>query len=289
MRKKSKNIPASTCAYYMECAKNLLKSELQESAFYGLFYEKLSIIVIGSWSSGSFDKYSDIDFVVGVPDQLYDLMYENALNLGVVKSTGDLRIETYEPLEIAVKIRSLSQINKEIERDLNIALRIYNTGEIWQDPKNQLQNIVKYHEKQFCEKISWNLREKVTRMRNAVSFYEGMMLRENYFSCEMLKFQFIQNFLEGCFLAERKPYPYIKWLQYWAIRETKIGHRFCNNLLELQEKDKTENILNLMRKLLIKFESTCLQIGVEDSYIVRAMDDPWFQEKFKWRLEVNVS
>jgi predicted nucleotidyltransferase len=271
--------------YYIEIVKSFLNKEIYHSQVYKTVCEQFSIIAIGSWATGSFDQYSDIDLVIAVPDKTYHSMHAKAVESGEIKSTGDLRLETYDPLEIAVKIRSLSQIDREIKNDLNVALRIYTKCQIWNDPENQFERIVKEHRNAFHCDLPQTLREKVLRLRNAVSFYEGMILRDDLFSCNMLKFQFLQNFMEACFLVDSSPYPYVKWLQYWVVRETRIGRKMCNELLHFQIQTDVDIVLTLMRRLLMRFEAACSEVGVKDLYITNAMDDPWFSEKFKWRLE----
>ena len=190
-------------------------------------------IFLGSWCTGSADAYSDLDIQVVLPDGDFADCYREAVAGGYAAPGESLLVVARTPVKTVCKVRSLSSLAAELESDPIVALWIFAGAQLLADPGARVRERIDAAAERFGELAEPRCRESFLRLARLRDWLRKLDSRDMPTARTVLLGQFVQTALEICFLAERRPYPYGKWLDHWAFLDTRLGPLIRAAVVEL--------------------------------------------------------
>ena len=206
------------------------RERLQPHPLLSPYLGDAAFLLTGSVAYGTWDEDSSLDLRLILPDEEHTRLATGLREAGLWAPNRDFRVSLRdrEPFRrfpgSEIVILSASQLRQEFRFELAVSVWIYSHSLVLQDPLGTLETtLASYHER-FEQRLAnlrcehyYNFREarndllpKVTprRLATVLAIKRGEAVREA---------------LRLAFLAEGKPYPYDKWLEVMAERETDCG------------------------------------------------------------------
>ena len=204
------------------------------------------------------DEQVSRDLLILVPDHLNERFVEDC-GQNFIIDDHDVKPPTF------VRVKDLKWFQADFSRRLPIALWLYEHAVILQDPMGEFQYTLEEKKEIFTHSLPRLMQAKYVEFRS-----ERHNLRDTarlqYCGMEeatiLIKAVVAKLAAEIVFLAERKPYPYKKWL-FWALgRETSCGGE-VNDLVHcfLQEQDQ-HLIIEHSDRLVAKVSSIATKSGL---------------------------
>ncbi len=189
-----------------------------------------AIMVTGSVAAGTWDEHSDFDVRLLLPDEEHVALAGRLQGAGLWDPARDSRLflDDREPFRrfpgVELAILSTSQLEQEFRFNLPCALWVYSHAAVLQDPLNTLAVAAANHAEQFHARLNDIRCEHYFRFREARNdLAPRIMPRRQTTVLSIKRGEAVREALRLAFLAERKPYPYDKWLEVMAERETRFG------------------------------------------------------------------
>jgi hypothetical protein len=217
---------------YSERIKTLVLDQLHSLDYLRALWKRISVVVVGSVGAGFGDDHSDLDINVYIPADVSESLYDccwRAVDAGEIDILnprarlfhefpltyldgvdGHYWIEEFEPLE--AKIREFDDVSCWIILN-SISLH---------DPKGRIEAM---------RAAASHYPVEILNARLARHFYQ---FRENFWATKtplerghtetvtLLCIKGLIHLFKFCILAEKRPYPYDKWL-YRVAMESRLG------------------------------------------------------------------
>lgn len=250
-----------------------LLARLHQRPLYARLLPGSSVVLTGSWCTGASDRFSDVDLFVIAPADLHAEAYREAVASGVTQPGGDWTEWVREPYDVMFKIRSFDEVEHELETDLEVALRIFSLVDVWHDPGGRYAAVVRRYEQVFAERLETLVREKTYFLRCRIKYLEDARRRDLPVTYALIRHDFALKLYELAFLLERKPYPYIKWVEPLAVRETVLGARVEHLVAELLSASSHADTLDAMRRAYIVARDVGRELGSGDALLTNPGGD----------------
>ncbi|MFN3652822.1 MAG: hypothetical protein ACK47B_24860 [Armatimonadota bacterium] len=239
-----------------------------------------AVCVTGSVALGVWDERSDFNLRWILPDEEHAALAARLEQEGLWEPASDsrLRIVDREPFRrypgVELLLLSQSQVRQELRFDLPVSLWVYTHSEVYQDPHQTLAALVAEAEERFQRDLG-NLRcEHYYRFRQARSgLISPIMPRRLNTVLAMKRGDAVREALRLAFLADGKPYPYDKWLEVAAERETQCGSGIVTAVRALIAAREPESIERAGKVLRDRVAFALQQGGVSE---------PWLEQWWLW-------
>lgn len=233
-----------------------------------------AVCVIGSVAFGAWDEHSDFDICLLLPDE------EHARLAGALREARlwdpardfRLRLEDREPFRrfpgVEIKILSRTQLEAELRADLPVALWVYSHAAVLQDPKGLLERALGEAAARFRDSLDDLRCEHYYHFRQARNdLIPKIMPRRLNTVLAIKRGMTVREALRLAFLAEGKPYPYDKWLELMAERETECGSGIVTAVRALLAAGEAETIDHTSKVLRDRVIFALQQGGVSDGWL----------------------
>ncbi|MEK9135150.1 MAG: DUF4037 domain-containing protein [Patescibacteria group bacterium] len=153
---------------------------------------------------------------------------------------------------VFTRVKSFEWLRKDFTRRLPIALWIYQHSLVLADKGGGFDKIIQEQMKVFDEAVPETLRKKYLEFRTERHNLRHALKRKETVSELLIKATVVKLGLEMIFLAQRKPYPYKKWLPSIAGQETRCGKIVLQISNEFLSSGTAETTLELSNRLVEK-------------------------------------
>jgi len=206
-------------------------------------WKQSSVVVVGSAIADFSDEFSDIDVFVYVDENRYEAVYgwyKSAIDAGTVailnpsalkydefpmvylkNANGHYEIETYQAVESRISAYD------------DTYLWIYSHARILHDPRGRFAELKKrsaYPQAILQQK----LRQHYLKAWNGIAAMKGPLARNQPETVKLIVSEGLLHVLKMCCLADKKPFPYTKWLLHAAL-PTELGNRIRPYLVRMLE------------------------------------------------------
>ncbi len=233
-----------------------------------------TILVTGSVPAGTWDERSDFDVRFILPDADHARLASALKEARLWDPNRDHRVflEDREPFRrfpgIYLLILSASQLSQQFHFDLPVTLWFYTHSVTYQDPSGLLEAAVQKGNQRFAENLD-NLRcEHYYRFRQARNDLVPKIVPRRLTTVLAIKRgEAVQEALRLSFLADGKPYPYDKWLEAMAERETTNGANIVTAVRALIAARELETIEHASKVLRDRVAFALQQGGVSEKWL----------------------
>jgi len=194
------------------------------------FLPEAAACVTGSVASGAWDEHSYLDVRLILSDEDHTRLAQDLRQAHLWDAGRDFRLflPDNEPFRrfpgAELLILSASQLRQELRFDLPVALWTYTHAAVIQDPLRVLATAVEDAEERFRSHLDDLRCEHYYRFRQARNDLAPRIMPRRLATVLAIKRgETVREALRLCFLADGKPYPYDKWLEAMAERETQSG------------------------------------------------------------------
>ncbi len=164
--------------------------------------------------------------------------------------------------EVFTRVKSFEWLRKDFTRRLPIALWIYQHSLVLADKEGGFNRILQEQMRAFNQAIPEILRRKYLEFRTERHNLRHALKRKRTVSELLIKATVVKLGLEMIFLAERKPYPYKKWLSLAAGQEVRCGKIILQISNEFLSADTVEATLELSNRLVGKIVEVLDETGM---------------------------
>jgi len=212
----------------------LLSTYLQERVsphpLLGRALPDAAVYATGSAAFGTWDEQSPLNVRLLLPDDEHLTVASALQEAHLWDPARDFRVRLLdrEPFRrfpgVEISLLSGSQLAREFQFELPVAVWVHQHAIVLQDPAGMLETALRAGTEAFDARLD-NLRcEHYYRFRQARSdLLPRIMPRRQTTLMAIKRGEAIREALRLAFLAEGKPYPYDKWLEVMAERETRFG------------------------------------------------------------------
>lgn len=194
------------------------------------FLPEAAVAVVGSAAVGVWDEHSDFDLRFVLPDAEHTRLAAALQQAGLWDPARDFRLllDDREPFRrfpgVQTLILSDTQLAQEFRANLPAALWAYSHAVVLQDPLSSLETALALAQDQFQSRLGDLRCEHYYRFREARrDLSPRISPRRQATILAIKRGEAVREALRLAFLAEGKPYPYDKWLETMAERETQSG------------------------------------------------------------------
>lgn len=230
--------------------------------------------VTGSVAIGTWDEHSDLDIRFLLPDEEHTRLARDLREAQLWEPARDfrLRLVDREPFRrfpgAQLLFLSVDQQARETRFDLPVALWNGTHAAVLQDPLGTLEAAVRSGEERFGSLLAELQCEHYFRFRQARSDLAPRIMPRRLTTVLAIKRgEAVRQALRLAFLADGKPYPYDKWLEAMAERETRSGEAIVaavRALVAAREPDAIEHASKVLRDRVI---FALQQGGVSESWL----------------------
>ncbi len=218
---------------------------------------RAAVAVVGSVAFGAWDEHSDFDLFLLLPDEDHARLTASLREARLWDPARDfrLRLQDREPFRrfpgVEIALLSQSQLQGEFRADLPVALWAYRHAAVLQDPLGLLEAQVCGGESEFQERLDALRCEHYYRFRQARNDLIPRIMPRGLNTVLAIKRGLaVREALRLAFLSEGKPFPYDKWLELMAERETRCGAGIVTAvraLLAAEELEAVEHASKVLR------------------------------------------
>lgn len=231
-----------------------------------------TFLLAGSRSTGSSDAHSDFDFYVIVHDRAYPRIYERACRSGLIDRGESLIWRSASP-EITTKFLAERGLRHHLEQEPVHFLFLFASAVVLNDPEGEFRRIVSEYRGRFDARLPELIWLRFKDLLKAKHWLAKYAVRDVDASFDVIKQTAIRSAYEICFLMERRPFPYGKWLDYWCSRSTALGRVIRDRLVSLHRVfDKAE----------MASECAWLYDTVRDALLACGLDLPFARDPFRY-------
>jgi len=126
---------------------------------------------------------------------------------------------------IFTKVRSYSWFMKDLTSRRAIALWIYGNGLIIEDPESIFESAIRKEREVFESTIPDIIKIKYLELRTERHNLRSIVETKRAMALHIVRANIVKLALELCLLAEKKPYPYKKWLPDVARDQSIAGQK----------------------------------------------------------------
>lgn len=191
-----------------------------------------SFVLAGSRSTGSSDGHSDHDFYVMVDNHAYTQIYDRARGKGIIESGESLILRVDQP-EITAKLVSEHGIRHHLAQEFVHFFFIFSNAVVLADRHERYRRLIAEYRLAFEAQLPELIWLRYKDLLKAKHWLGKYAIRDVDASFDVIKQTAIRSAYELCFLMERRPFPYGKWLDFWAERATAFGARARDRLVML--------------------------------------------------------
>lgn len=189
-----------------------------------------AVLVTGSVAIGAWDEQSALDIFLIVPDDEHVQLSAALREARLWDPARDyrLRLEDREPFRrfpgTVLRILSASELERESRFDLPVTLWVLTHALVHQDPLGTVEAARQTWGERFTAALSDLRCEHYYYFREARNdLVPRIMPRRMTTLMAIKRGEAVREALRLAFLADGKPYPYDKWLEVMAERETRCG------------------------------------------------------------------
>jgi hypothetical protein len=233
-----------------------------------------AVCVTGSVAVGTWDEHSDFDLRLILPDEEHARLSTRLREAHLWDPGRDfrLKLEDREPFRrfpsAEVLILSASQLAQELRFDLPVALWSYTHSVVLQDPLGTLRAPVEAAAERFQSRLGDLRCEHYYRFRAARNdLIPRVMPRRLMTVLAIKRGEAVREALRLAFLAEGKPYPYDKWLEVMAERETRWGAGIVTAVRALVAARETHTVEHASKVLRDRVAFALQQGGVSERWL----------------------
>jgi hypothetical protein len=233
-----------------------------------------AVLVSGSVAAGVWDEYSDFDIRMALPDEEHTRLAAELQKARLWDPARDFRLllKDREPFRrfpaAEIMILSTSQLAQEFRFDLPVSLWTYTHAAVLQDPVGTLETILHAGRTRFDGCLGDLRCEHYYRFRQARSdLVPRIMPRRLNTVLAVKRGEAVREALRLAFLAEAKPYPYDKWLEGMAERETASGPTIVTAVRALLAAREVESVEHASKVLRDRVAFALQQGGVSERWL----------------------
>jgi len=189
-----------------------------------------AVWVTGSVAAGVWDEMAELDLRLLLPDEEHSRLAAALREVHLWEPGRDfrLRLEDREPFRrfpgVRLHVLSGTQLRQEFRYDPPVALWVHQHARVLQDPLGGLDAQVREGEERFRDALPSLRCEHYYLFREARNdMIPRLMPRRLSTGLAIKRGEAVREALRLAFLADGKPYPYDKWLEVMAERETSSG------------------------------------------------------------------
>jgi hypothetical protein len=264
----------------------LLEAYLQERVLphplLSPFVPEAAACVTGSLAIGIWDEEAPLDVHLVLPDEEHARLSASLRSAHLWDPARDfrLRLEDREPFRrlpgVHITILSAAQLAREFQFELSIALWTYSHAVVAQDPLGTLEAHRHLARDRFSSRLNELRCEHYYCFRQARHDMCARLAPRRVSTLLAIKRgAAAQEALRLAFLADGKPYPYDKWLEQMAERETECGPNIVaavRAVLAAREPDVLDHAGKVLRD---RVAFALLQGGVNEA---------WLEQWWLWPL-----
>lgn len=210
--------------------RDYIRERIQPHPLLSPHLEDAAFLLTGSVAFGTWDEDSSLDLRMVLPDEEHSRLAAGLQEAHLWAPRRDFRVSLRdrEPFRrfpgSEIVILSASQLRQEFRFELAISVWIYSHSLVIQDPLGTLETALATYRERFQQRLP-NLRcEHYYNFREARNdLLPKVMPRRLATVLAIKRGEAVREALRLAFLAEGKPYPYDKWLEVIAERETACG------------------------------------------------------------------
>ncbi len=246
----------------------LLQPHLDEAAVY----------LVGSVAFGAWDELSDLHVRIALSDEEHSSLAARLQAAHLWDPARDIRLRLVdrEPFRrypsAEVLILSASQLAQEFRFSGPVALWTHRHASVLADPTRLLAATVAHAEEEFQRRLDSLRCEHYYLFRQARSDLQPRLIPKRLGTLLAIKRgEAIREALRLSFLADGLPYPYDKWLEYMAERETRCGAGIvtaCRALAAAREPHTLDRAAKVLRDRVI--------FGLQQGGVSEAWLEQWW-------------
>jgi hypothetical protein len=259
-------------------ARELLQTYLRERVLphpiLNRFLPDAAVLIAGSVALGTWDEHSDFDIRLLLPDEDHRALAAALQEAHLWDPRRDFRIHLIdrEPFRrfpsADILALSASQLAQEFRFNLPVALWSYCHASVLQDPLGTLETALEQGREAFKSALSQLQCEHYYRFRQARNdLVPRVMPRRLLTVLAIKRGEAVREALRLAFLAEGKPYPYDKWLEVMAERETECGPGIVTAVRALVAARETHTVEHASKVLRDRVAFALQQNGVSEQWL----------------------
>lgn len=214
----------------IELVQTYLRERVTPHPLLNRFLPEATVLVTGSAALGTWNEQSELDLCLLLPDREHTQLARLLQEAGLWNPSRDFRLHLTdrEPFRrfpgTEILILSTAQLEQELRYDLPVALWTYGHATALQDPLGTLDAGLSAARERFLQRLPDLRCEHYFRFRQARKDLTPRLLPGRLSTLLAIKRgEAVREALRLAFLADGKPYPYDKWLELFAERETRCG------------------------------------------------------------------
>lgn len=209
-------------------------------------------------SSSFIEKYDPIvvrDLLIVLPDEIF-VQFE-------VKHGKSFVVDDHEVVPpVFARIKNFNWLDQDFARRLPLALWIYQHAIVLKDPDEHFARMLHLQQERFIQSVPAILRSKYLEFRTERHNLRHNLADETELANRLIKAVVVKLALEIIFLAEKKPYPYKKWL-FWATKkETANGTKVLDLAQKFWDEKDKDLTITLSDQLVEKIASIVIKSGL---------------------------
>jgi hypothetical protein len=239
-----------------------------------------AVWVAGSVAAGLWDENSEFDVRLLLPDEEHTRLAAALREAHLWDPARDyrLRLKDREPFRrfpgARVHVLSTAQLGAEFAFELPVALWAHLHARVLQDPLGALEAQVRDGRERFRSELPGLQCEHYYLFREARNdMIPRIMPRRLSTVLAIKRGEAVREALRLCFLAEGKPYPYDKWLEVVAERETECGSSVVTAVRALISAREAQSVERASKVLRDRVAFALQQGGVRE---------PWLEQWWLW-------
>ena len=233
-----------------------------------------SVLLAGSVALGTWDEHSYLDIRILLPDDEHAVLARSLKEAHLWDPARDfrLRLEDREPFRrfpgASLLLLSASQLAQEFRFDLPVTLWGYTHAVVLQDSSCLLESAITRAQERFAQAVADLRCEHYYRFRQARNDLTPRIMPRRLSTLLTIKRgEAIREALRLAFLADNKPYPYDKWLELMAERETRNGASIVTAVRALVAARELETVEHSGKVLRDRVAFALQQGGVSEQWL----------------------
>lgn len=251
-----------------------LRERVQTHPILSPLLRDATICATGSVPAGTWDERSDFDIRIIVSDEEHTRLGAALRDARLWDPARDFRLylEDREPFRrfpgVQILILSASQLRQHFRYEQPIALWFWNHAVVYQDPSGVLKAVLERENKVFEDALDNHRCEHYYRFRQARNDLVPKIVPRRMTTVLAIKRgECVQEALRLAFLADGKPYPYDKSLEFTAERETTNGPNIVTAVRALLAARELETIEHASKVLRDRVAFALQQGGVSEKWL----------------------
>jgi hypothetical protein len=238
------------------------------------FLPRAAIFVTGSVALGAWDEDSDLDIGVVLPDEDHAALAAALREASLWDPARDfrLRLPDREPFRrfpgAGLSFLSLSGLAQQLRFNLPVALWVQAHAAVLQDPLGALATTLPAFRERFRASLDDLRCEHYYLFRQARNDLASRNVpRRPNTVLAIKRGETVREALRLAFLAEGRPYPYDKWLEIFAERETRAGASIVPAVRALLAASRAETVEHTSKVLRDRVIFALQQGGVSERWL----------------------